>query len=572
MTIEACKRNLLQAIDDQANRTIALSGSWGTGKTYLWKQVQKESTDSSIKLAASVSLFGIGSLNDLKMRVAQALLFSLRADGALKAQVAAALSGFKKIAKSIHSGFGALDELALIAIPSMLRDKLLVIDDIERKHDKLSIDEVLGFIDECVQSYNCRIILVLNDDKLADKEVWEQFREKVIDQELRLETSPQEAFGIAKAIVSTKWPLELGAATSICGITNIRILCKIIRVTNRLLDGHCALSINVIERVVPSIVLLSAVYYKGLKNGPTFDYVVEHDAIIAATSRVIRRQAEDEESEEAALHGQWDSLLADLGIPSSGEFERLVVKVLQTGLLDTQEINGLIERYQLDGQILGVRSAVSIFIQNYHWHPEISEEQLADEMRELVAGAEHIETPTLSYLIDVADEITGDWLLGQQFVKSWSNAFKKTYPNGLQRPEWEPHQPIHKEITAVLDAAYARHSNVITLVQACHHIRSNSGWGSAEEHLVKTISEADYEAEIRSAKGSDLEGLLYQSIQFIIHKTSYEPHFGDVAERFITACKKIVESEPDSRLTKIIQRFFKARGQEAQLQLKGTDQ
>lgn len=565
MTIEACKKNLLQAIDDKANRTIALSGNWGTGKTYLWRQVKMESPESSIELAASVSLFGISSLYDLKMKVAQALLPSLKSDSALKAQVAAALSGFKKIAKSIHSGFGALDELALIAIPSMLKDKFLIIDDIERKHDKLSIDEVLGFIDECVQSYNCRVILVLNDDKLTDKNVWEQFREKVIDQELRLETSPEEAFGIAKTIVSTKWPMELGVATLSCGITNIRIICKIIRVANRLLDGHGALSKNVIERVVPSIVLLSAIYYKGLKNGPTFDYVVDHNAIISATSRAIRRQAKDERGEEDALHGQWDLLLADLGISNTGEFERLVVKVLQTGLLDTQEINDLIERYQLDGQILGVRSDVSAFIQNYQWHPEISEEQLADEMRELVAGAEYIETPTLSYLIDVADEITGDSLLGQQFIKSWSNAFEKAYPNGLQRPEWEPPQPIHKEIIAVLDGAYSRHSSVITLVQACHHIRSCRGWGSAEEHLLKTISEADYEAEIRSAKGNDLEGLLHQSMQFVIHKTAYEPHFGDVAERFIAACKKIVRTEPDSRLTKIIQSFFKARGQEVQL-------
>ena len=80
MTIAMCKKNLLQALDDRANRTIALSGKWGTGKTHLWKQVRIESSDPAIKLAASVSLFGVSSLNDLKMRVAQTLLPSLKDD------------------------------------------------------------------------------------------------------------------------------------------------------------------------------------------------------------------------------------------------------------------------------------------------------------------------------------------------------------------------------------------------------------------------------------------------------------------------------------------------------------
>ena len=472
----------------------------------------------------------------------------------------------KKVAQSIHRGFGALDELALLAIPSLLKDKFLIIDDIERKHDKLSIDEILGFIDECVQSYNCRILVILNDDKLKDKDIWEQFREKVIDQELRLDTSPAEAFAIAKLIISTKWAAELEAATVACGITNIRILCKIIRVANRLLEGHGELSTNVITRVVPPIVLLSAIYYKGLSNGPTFDYVLGHNAAISATSRAIRNQhGSGEESEEDALHGKWDSLLGELGVFKSGEFEQLVVKVLQTGLLDTQEISDLIERYQLDGRILNSRSSVSTFFQNYNWHPELTTSQLTDELRGLLPGVQFIEPPTLSYLIDIADELTGNHTLGQEFVGLWSAALEEAFPNGLECSIWGVLRPVRPEIEAVLNAAYARHSSATTLVQACHHIRSTSGWGHAEEHLMKTISAADYETEIRGANGKDLEGIFYQSMQFLIHKTAYEPHFGDVAERFVEACRKIVSAEPNSRLTTIIQRYFKSRDKEALL-------
>ncbi|MQQ33016.1 hypothetical protein GE543_01255 [Pseudomonas sp. SZ57] len=339
MTIARCKQNLLAALDDQTNRVIALSGKWGTGKTHLWQQIRVESPHLSIKNAASVSLFGVSTINDLKMKIAQALLPRLDSDKALTASVTTALVGLKKLAKSFHSGFGALDELALLALPTLLKDKFIVIDDIERKHEKLSIDEILGFIDECVQSSKSRILLVLNDDKLIDRKVWDLFREKVIDQELRLDTSAAEAFEIAQGLVPTMWPAELQAATTACHLTNIRILCKVIRVTNRLLEGNGELSAEVIKRVVPTIALLSTIHYNGLVNGPTFDYILSYDGAMFATVRAIRKQqANYEETDEDTLHEEWDALIRRLGISQIGEFETVVVGVLQTGLIDTGAI------------------------------------------------------------------------------------------------------------------------------------------------------------------------------------------------------------------------------------------
>jgi Cdc6-like AAA superfamily ATPase len=190
MTLARCKTSLLELITDQDNRVIALSGKWGTGKTYLWQQVRLETTDTQAKEAISASLFGVSTVNELKLKIAQAVLPKLNENSHVAAAVQTAVSGAKKILKGFHSGFSALDELALLATPMLLKERFIIIDDIERKHEKLSIDEILGFIDDCVLNYKCRILLVLNSDKLADKLIWEQFREKVIDQELRLDTTP----------------------------------------------------------------------------------------------------------------------------------------------------------------------------------------------------------------------------------------------------------------------------------------------------------------------------------------------------------------------------------------------
>ncbi|MBM1185311.1 MULTISPECIES: P-loop NTPase fold protein [Pseudomonas] len=555
MTIERCKQNLLLTLASEDNRVIALSGKWGTGKTHLWQQVRDTSTDEAIKKAAAVSLFGVSSVADLKTKVAQALLPRLEDDG-VAAQIAGALTGLKKVAQGLHKGFNALDDLPLVVLPTLLKGKFLVIDDIERKHDKLHIDEILGFIDECVQVYKCRVLLVLNDDKLTDKGVWEQFREKVIDQELRLNTTPAEAFGIAKEIIKTDWAEVLEKATVTCGITNIRILCKIIRVANRLLEGHGALSPEVIAKVIPSTVLLSAVHFKSLTDGPTFEYVLDYNGTVSATFRAIRaRQNDNNQSEEDAQHGQWDSLLSELKIHSCGEFEKMIVEVLRTGLMDTKAVQEMIERYRLDGRVLSTGKSVSQFFQHYHWHPELTEAQLVDELRSLLPGAEFIEAPTLSYLMDLAEELTGDGKLGQQFLAAWSAALETAYPDGVERSQWLSIRPIRPEVQAVLDAAYARQSDTTTLVEACAHIRLTKGWGSAEEHLLRSITPKEYEAEIRKANGRDLEGVFSQSMQFVHHKAAFND-FGDVGDRFVLACKRIVRAEPHSRLTGIIRKFF----------------
>ncbi|KFF32690.1 hypothetical protein G039_0328760, partial [Pseudomonas aeruginosa VRFPA01] len=242
MTIDQCKDSLLNALSNQENKVVALTGKWGSGKTHLWKDIQGDTTDDLVKAAAWVSLFGLGSVKDLKIKIAQALLPKVKDNKALGQRITEGWGGAKKILKSLHPGFGALDDMALLIVPSLLRNKLIILDDIERKHDGLSIYEVLGFIDDCVNSLGCRVLLILNDDKLKDRELWDQLREKVIDQEFHLETSPGEAFAISQQIVKTKWVSELEAAIVACDITNIRVVCKIIRIANQLLAAHDELS------------------------------------------------------------------------------------------------------------------------------------------------------------------------------------------------------------------------------------------------------------------------------------------------------------------------------------------
>lgn len=93
-----------------------------------------------------------------------------------------------------YKALAAINDLnLLLTAPLALRERVIVIDDIERMHAKLGIDEILGVIDKYSKEFKVRFILVLNDDQLAtegeQRALWTTVREKVIDQEIQLSTT-----------------------------------------------------------------------------------------------------------------------------------------------------------------------------------------------------------------------------------------------------------------------------------------------------------------------------------------------------------------------------------------------
>jgi hypothetical protein len=252
MSMAQTKESLEAVLGDRQVKVLALSGKWGTGKTEMLRRLREASQDEQIKTALTVSLFGVASLAQMKLKLAQCALPLLKNKGPKADAMRGTLNGLRKGLQGFFQLDSAMDELALLAVPVMVRDKFIVLDDIERKHDNLSIDEVLGFIDDFTQNYGCRIMLILNTDQLTDKQVWETFREKVIDEELRLETTPAEAFDIAIQLSPSEFASKIRPAVEACGLTNIRIIRKVIRTIDKILAPHAGLHDDILTRVIPS--------------------------------------------------------------------------------------------------------------------------------------------------------------------------------------------------------------------------------------------------------------------------------------------------------------------------------
>lgn len=566
MSLSTTKAHLIQILSDPDNKVVALSGKWGTGKSHLWREVKADSNDDKVKAALYVSLFGLASMDQVKLKIVQSAIPSADEhpswwDNAKKGWGAAS-----KLLESFHKGFSALNEIALLAVPSILKDRVIVLDDIERKHDKLSVDEVMGFIDEFTQQHGARIILILNSDQLADRKLWDTLREKVIDQEVRLDTSPAEAFEIALGLVSSPYADRVKKTVETCGITNIRIITKVIRAMNRILGKREDLSDDVLTRVIPSTVLLAAIHYKGIEDGPDFDFVLKVGSPDGWGDWGKKAEELDEAGKRRA---KWRLQLQELGIIGCDEYEQLVVDFLKSGLFDVAEVAKIIERYASEAEAMRTLNLAQQLHDHVIWHHRMTEPELVAEAQALAEKAHLLDAYNVTSLHNLISGLSGGAPIADAMVDNWIAAFRTRqveafdFDNFFQRS-------IHPRIKAEFDAAKAAVHAKTTVFEACEWVARNSGWGHKQETVMKSTTIQDFEATIKSLNTENLRLFMCRFLDMCVHRANYRQHFGKATDHFIEACRNIHADPNSGRLGGLIKLLFKDAKLEAELNAPAT--
>ena len=553
MSLKETKGHLLELLGDAENKVIALSGKWGTGKTHMWCEVMKDSKDETVNGALYVSLFGLSGIDQVKRKLIESVAPGAEAHPKIWEGTKQAVSSGLKVLEGFHKGFAALSDLNLLLLaPVMLREKVIVIDDIERKHEKLGIDEILGFIDEYTQRHKARFVLVLNSDQLAKRDVWDTLREKVIDQELKLLTTPEEAFAIAVELFPSRYAESIKRASLGCGLTNIRIIGKVIKAANRIL-GDRALEDALLARVVPSIVLFAAIHYKGLEDGPDFQFALS----IGSTGDWgdFVKDKSKEPTEEEKCRAKWRLLMNELGIHGCDEFEALVVEFLESGLFDASKLAPIIDRYVAEKQNVEAREKANQFLFKLYWDHRLGDAKLLEMASELPTIAGLLDPYVCSELDLALAGIPGGAGIGQKIVDGWIAGFKAQKHERVD-DENLFNRPLHKAIAAEFAAVNAQAQARTTVLDACMYVIEKSGWGTMQEVAMKGATAADFEAAIRNMEIEKLRRFMRRMIEMRLQRQTYDPHFGTATERFVEACRTIANDPASSRLAGLIKRLF----------------
>ncbi|MBK0116096.1 MULTISPECIES: NTPase KAP [unclassified Delftia] len=556
MSLSKTKARLVRLLGQDENSVIALSGKWGTGKTHLWSEVKDVSDDEKIKNALYVSLFGLSSIDQVKRKLIESAIPGVESHGGVFDGIKSLFNAGVTAASQHYKAMAALKDLnVLLMAPVVLRDKLIVIDDIESKHAKLGIDEVLGFIDDYSKQFRVRFVLVLNDDQLStdgdQAKLWATFREKVIDEEVRLSTSPEEAFSIALKLTPSKYAQALGQAITVCGLTNIRIVGKVMKTANQILISR-DLDQAIQSRVVPSIVLFSAIHYRGIQDGPDFQFALN----VGNPDWVdFGRDKNAEPTEQEKREERWRLLMQELGVYGCGEFEKVLVDFLESGLFDADRVQAIIDRFVPETQALQATQAARDFLKRAFWDHRVSDADLLAEASQFPACAEFLDPYVTTQLFDTLSELTDGQALGQAIVDAWIAAFEAGDHHDVE--DDNPfNNPIHPDIKAALDAAKARAQASATVVDACIDIIDNSGWGTLQEVALKRATAADFDAAIRGMDIDTLRRFMRRMIEMRLKRATYDAHFGTATQHFVDACRAISNDPNSPRLAALIKKLF----------------
>ena len=256
-TLQTNREKIEFALSDfltSEDKAICLSGTWGCGKTYLWKEFIYGDKDKCLKHYSYVSLFGVDSIKDAKYAIVANKIskneitenghdnifslkkvhsFSLFIFGIFISLITSWLS-YKWFTFEFFSYnnlylfiilfvsicfISILNKnlLHLISINKIsifgfhidispneqqfmsIKDTLICIDDLERKGKNLSIKDIFGLLSFLKESHNCKVIFICNSDCLSDddKRDFDTQKDKLFDYHLEFEPTVDDLIEIA---------------------------------------------------------------------------------------------------------------------------------------------------------------------------------------------------------------------------------------------------------------------------------------------------------------------------------------------------------------------------------------
>ncbi|WP_353101890.1 hypothetical protein [Stenotrophomonas lactitubi] len=519
---------LRAALLNNSIRAMSVSGPWGTGKTHCVRSTLK----ANRREAAFASLFSVKSISNLKLT----LLDNIVAEqggirGWLARRTKADRDVYGAAIEKLYSGAAIANDLALIAFRSAVRGKVIVLDDLERKHPDLDIDEVAGFIDELMELSACRVILIMNSERLTDHSKWMKIREKIIDRELFYSPTPQESTAIALSghlLAEVITPLITG-----CGITNIRAIRRI------------ALEIDWLgEKKYP-------------EGKPLREFLASFVLMMGANLHALGQQGvmakiDPDRTGSIKRHDQFRSACSTLLIDPDNEFIESIDLFLRTGIMPSEHIASMLDR-RLKTERVSDLQFESIAVRNdYFWDIDWSDDKALEYCLELCVESASCGDPHLLSHILQTLELIG----GQEALQSASSALS-TFRSTLERQprEFTP-QNYHPAVLGILKSLQpptpAGAATPPEVKDDRMHGLAAGGFAYASVLNLST-THASFLEQLGSMDAADMRYVVPAMLNRCGNIISSREHPDlEAAQAFQGACTQYVRENPQSKRARLI--------------------
>lgn len=289
MSLAILEAEVRRFLADPAPEVLCIKGKWGVGKTFGWREFLRRARDDkqlALHRYSYVSLFGLNSLDDLRYALFERTVSGddigedptpLTLKSALKDRDT--WRKLRPIAEGAAGVFnlGSVTDALAKGATLFVREQLVCLDDLERAGKDLGTREVLGLASLLKEERKCKVVLLLNDEQHDEKEEFDRQLEKVADVTLTFEPSPSEAADIA---LDANEPIYefLKPRFEELGVTNIRIIKKIERMTRRLYTLLEGFEASIVKGAIATLVL-SSWSVQQPKLGPPLDFIRRYQTL-----------------------------------------------------------------------------------------------------------------------------------------------------------------------------------------------------------------------------------------------------------------------------------------------------
>jgi|GEM_PF-4296615 len=335
---------------------VALTGGWGEGKTYFWKEVVIPSQAG--RKPGYVSVFGAESLAVIRERVVVASIGLLKVTGAdsqrkwlrtVKSLFATARGAWN----SYGSKFGVSDSFGveLLQCMGLKSGWVICLDDVERLSEKVGFENFLGYVTELRDRWQLKVVLIYNR-ALIDKDIKNQFHiyeEKVIDRSIAFELDLTDVVALVfkdVQIAGIDVSADVLKRALVLALRNIRILVK----ARNYFEEVCHVLSDDAEpeylrATLASLLLFCYVKFSNQKpSGLTFEMLANYSEWEDRLNRTAasRGGKEIEQLEPAK------EFLQKYQYVVTDEMDRLLISFVHTDVLDANKLRALHTQYQQD--------------------------------------------------------------------------------------------------------------------------------------------------------------------------------------------------------------------------------
>lgn len=418
----SAQENLERFVASSIRGAICLQGPWGGGKTHLWKSVVK-----SQKVEHTyVSLFGINSLAGLKAQIALSAQ-DQRGVSFLKRRyyfrdILGAITRSAPLVPSRFGGSSALTEATQSLAFHFVKNRLVCIDDVERRGEKLQLKDVLGLVSYLEEQRGCRVCVILNSGAFddADADVWASQREKVFEAELLYDPSATQVISVALGAGDQlqAWYPHAVKALEDLSIRNVRIIRRIARMLGLVFGELTQLHEFTLIRVVRDLVFLEFCHNGTAMGAPSLELLKRTSPLSFAAERLEREKGGGQLSaEELALAEK----ISNYGIDGSDRLTLLLSDSVAAGF----PVDGLaqaIEARDREERTNAKHHRFSASWRRYRGDLSAEEEDVLVEMMESWKGV--VDTDSSRNADDLARlmRVHGHPEMASEIISGWINA------------------------------------------------------------------------------------------------------------------------------------------------------